>query len=103
MNGWMDEEFGLRGDILLPPGNDHWVVGNELVIAINFIGLDFEKIDKFILIFVYDFKIKNYFLQLDDQLHFRIFYSRMWNKFDLYFGPYLKDFYNILEIQYSIY
>ena len=59
----MDEEFGLRGDILLPPGNDHWVVGNELVIAINFIGLDFEKKDKITLIFVDDFKIKNYFLQ----------------------------------------
>ena len=66
----MDEEFGLRGDILLPPGNDHWVVGNELVIAINFIGLDFEKKDKFTLIFVDDFKIKNYFLQLDDQTTF---------------------------------
>lgn len=61
MNGWMDEEFGLRGDILLPPGNDHWVVGNELVIAINFIGLDFEKKDKFTLIFVNDFKIKKLF------------------------------------------
>ena len=43
MNGWMDEKFGLRGDIILPPENDHWIVGNELVIAINFIDLDFKK------------------------------------------------------------
>jgi hypothetical protein len=82
MNDGMDKEFGLRDDTILLPRNDDRVVGNELVVAINFIGLDFEKKDKFTLIFVYDFKIKNYFLKLDDQLHFCLFLSGMWNKFD---------------------
>jgi len=41
MVGWMKNLDW--GEILLPLGNDHWVVGNELVIAINFIGLDFKK------------------------------------------------------------
>lgn len=86
----MDEEFGLRGDILLPPGNDHWVVGNELVIAINFIGLDFEKKDKITLTFVDDFKIKNYFLQLDDQTTFS--YLLQWDMKQIWSKRWFENF-----------
>ena len=39
MDDGAEEEFGLGDAVVIPPGHNTWVVGNESVVGIDFIGL----------------------------------------------------------------
>jgi hypothetical protein len=44
MNDGKEEEFGPGDALVISPGHDAWVVGNEPVIAVDFTGLaDYAK------------------------------------------------------------
>ncbi len=44
MDDGMEEEFGSGDALVVPPGHNAWVIGNEPVVAIDFTGLkDYAK------------------------------------------------------------
>ncbi|HJT48886.1 MAG TPA: hypothetical protein VJ729_11950 [Nitrososphaeraceae archaeon] len=44
MDDGKEEEFGPRDALVVPPGHNAWVMGNEPIVAVDFTGLaDYAK------------------------------------------------------------